>query len=188
MFYLEKNGFCYLWYINFQGPVNSQRAVAQTVFLDPLLRDVQKSLFAAKKSFFDESGARLHFTSNTRRSGSNPADRGTKNWEGNNLNSHSEPPFPPSAGMCFRNYRLLHSEGFGQQVIQLLRLMNKKTADSLTTERKVINFFGRSYRVLFSFASKPPCPFMNTESSTARGAVNSAGEGLKLFSLSTASR
>jgi hypothetical protein len=40
---------------NFRKKSNKDRAVAQTVFLDPLLMGVQKSLFAAQKSFFDNS-------------------------------------------------------------------------------------------------------------------------------------
>jgi hypothetical protein len=50
--------------------IRPTRAVAQTFFLAPAQMVVQKSLFAAQKSFFDNSLARLHCKSKTRPSGS----------------------------------------------------------------------------------------------------------------------
>jgi hypothetical protein len=87
----------------------SQQAVAQTVFLDSLLMGVEKSLFAAQKSFFDNSKAiGLHCKSKTRPSGSNSwicgRDASLRIGSEKNLNSLSEPPFPPSGGVPSPDY------------------------------------------------------------------------------------
>jgi hypothetical protein len=53
-----------------RSTVGSEQAVPQTVFLDPGLVIVKKSLFAAQKSFFDHSKAiGRHCKSKTRPAG-----------------------------------------------------------------------------------------------------------------------
>jgi hypothetical protein len=87
--------------------IRPTRAVAQTFFLAPAQMVVQKSLFAAQKSFFNNSTAsaplQIQNSPFRLRQLNLRAFRLVKNWTRKDLNSRSEHPFPPSWGKCFWN-------------------------------------------------------------------------------------